>query len=223
VTLVGDDPGAKSSSVPCASEAALADLAIPTLYPADSQDVLDFGLHAQFLSRFSGLWSALKIATAVADATATAVVARDTITITEGNTGLSAHRPSSMLLGENLMALERSLHDVRLPRAVEYARLNGLPGGRGAKRHTPGRAPRAVLFPGRAPPTPPPPPPPPPSQGADVAASWWPAVRARRRATRGLSYTSATTVQPPAAYDRRPMTDRQRRVMVRSAALRVAA
>jgi indolepyruvate ferredoxin oxidoreductase len=149
VTLVGDDPGAKSSSVPCASEAALADLAIPTLYPADSQDVLDFGLHAQFLSRFSGLWSALKIATAVADATATAVVARDTITITEGNTGLSAHRPSSMLLGENLMALERSLHDVRLPRAVEYARLNGLPGGRAANRHParPARRPRAPMSP----------------------------------------------------------------------------
>ncbi|MEU0452973.1 indolepyruvate ferredoxin oxidoreductase family protein [Streptomyces sp. NPDC006129] len=126
VALVGDDPGAKSSSVPCASEATLADLVIPTLYPADAQDVLDFGLHAQFLSRFSGLWTGLKITTAVADAASTAVVARDRITVHEGDAGPSPHKPSSMLLGANLMALERSLHDVRLPRAVEYARLNGL-------------------------------------------------------------------------------------------------
>ncbi|MEH0527873.1 hypothetical protein QBA75_11885 [Streptomyces stelliscabiei] len=114
VALVGDDPGAKSSSVPCASEATLADLAIPTLYPADAQDVLDFGLHAQFLSRFSGLWSGLKITTAVADSASTAVVARERITGTEGDGNPSPHKPSSMLLGANLMALERSLHDIRL-------------------------------------------------------------------------------------------------------------
>ncbi|MFJ8048326.1 indolepyruvate ferredoxin oxidoreductase family protein [Streptomyces luteogriseus] len=126
VALVGDDPGAKSSSVPCASEATLADLAIPTLYPADTQDVLDFGFHAQFLSRFSGLWAGLKITTAVADAASTAVVGRDRILVLEGDAGRSPHKPSSMLLGANLMALERSLHDIRLPRAVEYVRLNGL-------------------------------------------------------------------------------------------------
>ncbi|MFI9172434.1 indolepyruvate ferredoxin oxidoreductase family protein [Streptomyces lincolnensis] len=126
VAFVGDDPGAKSSSVPCASEATLADLAIPTLYPADAQDVLDFGLHAQFLSRFSGLWSGLKITTAVADSASTAVVAHDRITGTEGDGSPNPHKPSSMLLGANLMGLERSLHDIRLPRAVEYARLNRL-------------------------------------------------------------------------------------------------
>ncbi|MFF6995914.1 indolepyruvate ferredoxin oxidoreductase family protein [Streptomyces sp. NPDC008313] len=126
VALVGDDPGAKSSSVPCASEATLADLAVPTLYPADSQDVLDFGIHAQYLSRFSGLWAGLKIATAVADATSTALVAPDRIPVTDGDADPNPHRPSAMLLGANLMALERSLHDTRLPRAEEYARLHGL-------------------------------------------------------------------------------------------------
>ena len=41
LVLVGDDPAAKSSTLPCASDVALADLSIPYLYPADSQDVLD--------------------------------------------------------------------------------------------------------------------------------------------------------------------------------------
>ncbi|MFF1278830.1 indolepyruvate ferredoxin oxidoreductase family protein [Streptomyces marokkonensis] len=126
VALVGDDPGAKSSSVPCVSEATLADLAIPTLYPADSQDVLDFGIHAQYLSRFSGLWAGMKITTAVADAMSTAVVAPNRIAVVEEDAGPSPHRPSAMLLGPELMALERNLHDSRLPRALEYARLHGL-------------------------------------------------------------------------------------------------
>src|SRR4029079_3578346 len=44
--LGGDDPGAKSSSVPCASDLALQDLMIPFLYPGDSAEVLEFGRHA---------------------------------------------------------------------------------------------------------------------------------------------------------------------------------
>ncbi|GHG65917.1 indolepyruvate ferredoxin oxidoreductase family protein [Amycolatopsis acidiphila] len=126
VALVGDDPGAKSSTVPGASEAALADLAIPTLYPADSQEVVEFGLHAQYLSRFSGVWTALKMATAVADGASTAVVRRAALPAVFAELGPSAHRPSSQLLGPNLMALERSLHEIRLPRALDYARHSGL-------------------------------------------------------------------------------------------------
>ena len=79
VALVGDDPGGKSSSLACASEVAMADLLMPTLYPADPQEVLDYGLHAPFLSRFTGLWSGLKIVTAVADGAGTAVVHPDRI------------------------------------------------------------------------------------------------------------------------------------------------
>ena len=74
VALVGDDPAAKSSTVPSASELALADLAMPTFYPADPAEVLLHGLHAVELSRASGLWSAIKVATAVADSASTAVV-----------------------------------------------------------------------------------------------------------------------------------------------------
>ena len=79
VAFVGDDPAAKSSSVPCASEAALADMAVPVLYPADSQDVLDLGRHAVALSRASGLWTALKMVTAVADGSGTVDVDPDRV------------------------------------------------------------------------------------------------------------------------------------------------
>ncbi len=126
VVLVGDDPGAKSSTVPCASELALADLYMPTLYPADSQDVLDFGVHAALLSRASGLWAAMKISAHVADASSTALVDPDRILPVYGDLGLSPHVPSGQLLGSSLMELEQNQLTIRLPRAREYARLNRL-------------------------------------------------------------------------------------------------
>ncbi|MEU0513005.1 indolepyruvate ferredoxin oxidoreductase family protein [Amycolatopsis sp. NPDC006125] len=125
VALVGDDPNAKSSSVPCASEHALADLAMPVFFPADSQDVLDHGRHAVELSRASGLWTAMKIVANVADAAGTAVVdpSWTAPVLPEGAYG---HRPSSRLLGPELATLEHSLHRVRLPLALEYLRASGV-------------------------------------------------------------------------------------------------
>ncbi|GAB10412.1 putative oxidoreductase [Gordonia araii NBRC 100433] len=126
VALVGDDPGAKSSTVPCASEMALADLYIPILYPADSADILDFGVHAALMSRVSGLWTSLKISAHVADGASTAIVGPNLVVPEYGGLGASPHIPSGTLLGANLMELEQNQLTIRLPRAVEYARLNGL-------------------------------------------------------------------------------------------------
>ncbi|GGC72859.1 indolepyruvate ferredoxin oxidoreductase family protein [Hoyosella rhizosphaerae] len=126
VAIVGDDPGAKSSTIASASEAMLADLNIPTLYPADSQEVVEYGIHAQYLSRFSGTWAALKIVTAVADGASTVHVHPHMSAPIMGHAKPSNHTPSGVVLGKTLVALERSLHETRLPRALEYARNNGL-------------------------------------------------------------------------------------------------
>ena len=126
VALVGDDPGAKSSTVPCASEMALADLYIPILYPADSQDILDLGVHAAIMSRVSGLWTSLKISAHVADGASTAHVDPERIIPAHGDLGRSPHVPSGRLLGANLMELEQNQLTTRIPRALEYARLNGI-------------------------------------------------------------------------------------------------
>ncbi len=125
LVLVGDDPAAKSSTLPCASDAALADLNIPYLYPADSQDVLDLGRHAIELSRASGLWVGLKIVTAMADGSSTVDLAADwpAPRIPEG---AGTHTPTARLLHPALGQLERDLVTNRLRLAREYARLNQL-------------------------------------------------------------------------------------------------
>jgi indolepyruvate ferredoxin oxidoreductase len=76
VAFVGDDPACKSSSIPHDSELALRDLDLPTLYPGNLQEILDLGRHAVAVSRFSGLWSAMRIVSNVADGAGTADVRR---------------------------------------------------------------------------------------------------------------------------------------------------
>jgi indolepyruvate ferredoxin oxidoreductase len=65
--LVGDDPAAKSSTVPAASERSLAALSMPVFFPRNAIEVVSFGLYAVALSRASGCWPALKIVADVAD------------------------------------------------------------------------------------------------------------------------------------------------------------
>ena len=67
VLLVGDDPAAKSSTVPAVSERSLAALGIPVLLPRNAEEVVTFGLHAVALSRACGTPVALKIVADVAD------------------------------------------------------------------------------------------------------------------------------------------------------------
>ena len=74
LVLAGDDPSAKSSTIPSHSEVALFDAQIPILYPGNIQEILEFGRYGFELSRYSGLWVSMKIVTDVADSYGTANV-----------------------------------------------------------------------------------------------------------------------------------------------------
>ena len=67
LAVAGDDPFCKSSTIASASEWSLADLAMPTLYPANVQEVLDMGRYGYELSRFCGSWVGFKIHTLIVD------------------------------------------------------------------------------------------------------------------------------------------------------------
>ena len=126
LALVGDDPSSKSSTLPSASEAALADFGVPVLYPGSVQDVLDLGRHGYGLSRASGLWSAVKMVTNVADAVGVAEVAQQDAPVAIDPDAFGPHQPHGDLLAPFTLDLERSLFEVRIPRALAYARANAL-------------------------------------------------------------------------------------------------
>ncbi len=56
----GDDHGASSSTLPHQSDHNFISAMVPILYPANVQEVLDYGLFGWAMSRFSGCWVALK-------------------------------------------------------------------------------------------------------------------------------------------------------------------
>ena len=129
IAAVGDDPGAKSSTVPGASEYLLADLGMPVLYPADPQDVLDLGVHALAMSRASGLWASMKIVTGVADGTASVRVSPDRLspaTVTGPDGRPYAHTVTAVMLQPALSQLEHSREGIRREMAIRYAEASQL-------------------------------------------------------------------------------------------------
>ena len=130
LALVGDDPSCKSSTLPSAAEATLASLHVPTFFPGTLQEVLDFGRHAIACSRASGLWSALKIVTNVADAAGTAQVWPDRVVPmmprVEWQGRPYVHQPNGHLLAPQSLELEKTLFGPRLELATQYAQLNHL-------------------------------------------------------------------------------------------------
>lgn len=128
VAFVGDDPSAKSSTVPSSSAASLADMHIPVLYPGDPSEALDLGRHAIAMSRATGLWTSLKIVADVADGTSTVDLnpsrIEPRIPLIDGQP--YQHSPDGRLLTPHTVDIEREIYEVRYALALEYAALNRL-------------------------------------------------------------------------------------------------
>jgi indolepyruvate ferredoxin oxidoreductase len=71
LVLAGDDHAAKSSTNAHQSEHILKACGIPVLYPSSVQEYLDYGLHGWAMSRYTGLWVALKCVTDIVESGAT--------------------------------------------------------------------------------------------------------------------------------------------------------
>jgi len=126
LVLAGDDPGGKSSASAHQSDHALIAAMIPILYPADSSEILEFGLKGWEMSRYSGLYVALKCVTdtldfsstvLLPDALAAAVHPKD-FSIPLG--GLGPRQLRSPLAQEALTV------NHRLPAARAFALANGV-------------------------------------------------------------------------------------------------
>jgi indolepyruvate ferredoxin oxidoreductase len=124
VALIGDDPMAKSSTIPGACESMCRSLVMPVLAPGTIAETLSLGLHAVAISRHAGLWAGLKIVTELADSSgiADAGLALEDIPSLEPR---AAHSPPILLSPSNLDA-ERDLLTTRLERVREYEAITGL-------------------------------------------------------------------------------------------------
>ena len=130
LVLGGDDPATKSSTLPSDSVVAFYDFNFPTLFPADPREVLEFGLHGFAMSRYSGLWVALKIVTNVADGGAIIDVFPEQglprIPEFEINGEPFSKKQVPLLSSRATPETEPRIFYERLAAAKAYARNNGL-------------------------------------------------------------------------------------------------
>ena len=130
MAVVGDDPAAKSSTLPSSSDATLVDLHMPILFPGDVQEALDLSRHAVALSRASGIWVGLKLVTPVADGTGTVDVhpdrVRPEVPTMEFDGKVFVPHPSGRLLTPYTLEMEREFQQVRSVLARRYGVANRL-------------------------------------------------------------------------------------------------
>ena len=121
--LVGDDHGAKSSTVACYSDLNFASLGLPFLAPANVQDVFDYGLHGIAMSRYASTLVGMKLVTDVVEGGGSVYVSPDSPKIT---TPEDTGPDTTIKTFTPFLEQERLLWDVKLKKVLTYARANGL-------------------------------------------------------------------------------------------------
>jgi indolepyruvate ferredoxin oxidoreductase len=71
IAIAGDDHVSKSSTAAHQSDHIFKACGIPVFFPSSVQDILDMGLHAFAMSRFSGVWTSMKTIQEVVESSAT--------------------------------------------------------------------------------------------------------------------------------------------------------
>ena len=126
LALAGDDHAAKSSTTAHQSEHILKACGIPVLYPSSVQEYLDYGLHGWAMSRYAGLWVAMKCVTDIVESGATVDIDPDRVKILMPDDfempagGLNIRWP------DGILEQEERLVNYKWYAALAYARANGL-------------------------------------------------------------------------------------------------
>jgi indolepyruvate ferredoxin oxidoreductase len=126
LALMGDDPGAKSSSIAHQSEPAMMHCGIPVLNPSSVQDYLDFGLWGWALSRYSGCWVGLKCLTDTIESSASIEVSPDRIRIVSPDDFEMPAGGLGIAWGNLPLQVEARLFEQRLVAVRAFARANGI-------------------------------------------------------------------------------------------------
>ena len=126
IAIAGDDHISKSSTAPHQSDHIFKACGLPVFFPSSVQDILDMGLHAFAMSRFSGVWSGMKTIQEVVESSASVSVDPDRVRIVLPEDfsmppgGLHIRWPDAPL------EQEARLMDYKWYAALAYVRANKL-------------------------------------------------------------------------------------------------
>ncbi len=126
LAVAGDDHSARSSAVAHQSEHVFSACAIPVLAPAGLQEYLDLGLHGWAMSRYCGLWVALKTTSDSIESSGTVELDAQRVQIrlpddfTLPADGMHLRWPDPQLMQE------RRVQEFKIYAALAYVRANRL-------------------------------------------------------------------------------------------------
>ncbi len=122
----GDDHGASSSTLPHQSDHMFIAAMLPILYPANVQEMLDYGLIGWAMSRYSGAWVALKSVAETVESAASVSVSPDRIRIDLPNSFVPPPDGLNIRWPDGIHAQEDRLQRHKAYAALAFARTNRI-------------------------------------------------------------------------------------------------
>ncbi|MEK8053270.1 indolepyruvate ferredoxin oxidoreductase family protein [Ideonella sp. DXS22W] len=126
IAIAGDDHVAKSSTAAHQSDHIFKACGLPVFFPSDVQGILDMGLHAIAMSRFSGVWAGMKTIQEVVESAASVSVDPDRVQIVLPEDFTMPPGGVHMRWPDTALEQEARLMDTKWYAALAYIRANRL-------------------------------------------------------------------------------------------------
>lgn len=126
LVLAGDDHAAKSSTTAHQSEHILNACGIPVLFPSSVQEYLDYGLHGFAMSRYTGLWVAMKCVTDIVESGAIVEIDPDRVQPIIPTDLVLPADGLNVRQGDAVLAQEARMNNYKWYAALAYVRANKL-------------------------------------------------------------------------------------------------
>ncbi|SBP86890.1 indolepyruvate ferredoxin oxidoreductase family protein [Thiomonas delicata] len=126
IAVAGDDHVAKSSTAAHQSDHIFKACGLPVFFPSNVQDILDLGLHALAMSRYSGVWAGMKTIQEVVESSASVDVAAERVRIVLPTDFEMPQGGVHIRWPDDPLSQEARLMDVKWYAALAYIRANRL-------------------------------------------------------------------------------------------------
>ena len=126
LALMGDDHTAESSTTAHQSEYHFVDVMMPILNPAGVQEIIDYGLYGFAMSRYCGVWSALKCMHETVEATAVVDGSLDRVKIVIPTDFTMPPEGLNIRLRDTVLGQEARLYDYKRDAMLAFIRANKL-------------------------------------------------------------------------------------------------
>jgi len=126
IALAGDDHVSKSSTLAHQSDHTFMACGLPVFFPSNVQDILDLGVHAFAMSRFSGLWAGMKTVQEVVESGASVVTDADRVRIVLPDDFVMPQGGLHIRWPDDPLGAEARMMEYKWPAALAYVRANRL-------------------------------------------------------------------------------------------------